>query len=545
MIRRPKAPPPLSHIPAGHVSRREFLALGSIGLVVASGLGSQAQAQTAAFDFYISPTGNDSNAGTVSSPWAITSLMAASQTSRNVANFNAIAGKRLGLLPGIYNVASYIQPDSHTGALQIPGGTASASTYIGSSDSSGNYSARTATITALNGSVFGGRPGYTYNGPILANTGGSYNSGYFTLDGLVISGFSYKGVRIGGNSSGDGPANVQRVIVQNCQFTGGGHNSGDATDNSSALWLDYTIGAVVQNNYFLNNIGFNAGNADHLAAIICWGCQGSQIGFNSMVNAGYIWGKENANQGNNVFNNYVDCSMYTAQSSANGIQDFTGANTSGLTQTTNIHHNILLSTGFGLGYATLSQNYGWTTPVNFYNNTIIMVQAGGLIVEAAVWMFSQISGNVKLYNNILAGVMSGDYGAIRFNANGPSVWDYNLVPSAMTWKMLAGSSGSTQTGAYTSLSSVQAAVVAAGGISTFDAHTLQSSNPGFVGAGTMALQYQLTSGAAAANAGRVGGVPSGAICNIGAWDGTVTQVGSSLNGGAIVLPDPPSNVTVS
>jgi hypothetical protein len=461
--------------------------------------------------------------------------MSAAQTSKNVANFNAIKGKRLGLLPGTYNVAANIQPDSHTGALQIPGGTSSASTYVGSSDSSGNYSPRTATITAMNGGVYGGRAGYTYNGPIIANTSTNYNAGYLTLDGLVISGFAYKGVRIGGNSSGDGPANVRGVVVQNCEFTAGGHNPGDATDNSSALWLDYTIGAVVQNNYFLNNIGFNAGNADHLAGIICWGCQGSQISFNSMVNAGYIWGKENANQGNNVFNNYVDCSMYNAQSSANGIQDFTGANTSGLTQTTNIHHNILLSSGFGLGYATLSQNYGWTTPVNFYNNTIIMVQAGNLIVEAAVWMYSQISRNVKFYNNLLTGVMSSDYGGIRFSPNGPAVWDYNLMPSGMIWKMVSSSSGSSLTGAF----------LAGGGIVGFDAQSVMNNTPGFTGTGTLAARYQLAGGSPAANAGRVGGVSSGAACNIGAWDGTVTQVGSSVGATAMVLPDPPSNVTVS
>jgi hypothetical protein len=61
----------------------------------------------------------------------------------------------------------------------------------------------------------------------------------------------------------------------------------------------------------------------------------------------------------------------------------------------------------------------------------------------------------------------------------------------------------------------------------------------------LAAKYQLAGGSAAANAGRVGGVSSGAACNIGAWDGTVTQIGSSVGATAMILPDPPSNVTVS
>jgi len=60
--------------------------------------------------------------------------------------------------------------------------------------------------------------------------------------------------------------------------------------------------------------------------------------------------------------------------------------------------------------------------------------------------------------------MSGDYGAIRFNPNGPTLWDYNLFPIAMVWKTVSDSSGSSQIGGYTSLAAVQAAVSGAGGI---------------------------------------------------------------------------------
>jgi len=40
----------------------------------------------------------------------------------------------------------------------------------------------------------------------------------------------------------------------------------------------------------------------------------------------------------------------------------------------------------------------------------------------------------------------------------------------------------------------------------------------------------------------VGGVASGAVCNVGAWDGTVTQIGYSSTGvatGSMAQPNPP------
>jgi hypothetical protein len=436
---------------------------------------------------------------------------------------------------------------SYLCALQIPGGKPSAPTYVGSSNAAGQYSARAATITALSaGGVFGGFAGIRNNGPVVAHTQASYGSGYITLDGLVFTGFAYKAVRIGGISSGDGPANVHGVIVQNCVFTGGAHNAGDSTDNSDSLWLDGTIGAVATNNYFYNNTGFSAGSSDHVDAIILWSTQGTVLEYNTCINAGGFHSKEIANQGAMVQYNYIDVSMYTSQSSANALFDFCGAPTPGLTQTTNIHHNILLSSYFAMSLVNgLTQTEGFTTPVNIYNNTVIMKSMGGY-VETAVWIFSSLPRSVAFYNNILTGAASSDYKMVRINADAPRLWDYNLFPaSGMSWALVANANGAATQGAYGSLGAMQAAISSLGGISTFDTHSVASNNPGFIGSGTLAAIYQLTSGAAAAGAGRVGGVSSGASVNMGAWDGIVTQIGSSINSTATVLPDPPSNVTVS
>jgi hypothetical protein len=533
-------------------SRRDFLKMGGAVIPVGIGLPRLLRAQSASsFDYYISPTGSDSNPGTVSSPWAITSLMNSAQNSQNVTNWNATAGKKIGLLPGVYRVGQYMKSDSFTGALQIKGGSAGSSTYVGSSDASGNYSPRTATITALNGTVYGGTAGYSFNGPIISHTGeigsgATYPAGYATLDGLVVSGWSYKGVRIGGASSGDGPGNLQGIIVQNCEFTGAAHNAADTTDNTSALWLDGTVGAVVNNNYFHGNSGFAPGSGDHLAAIICWACSGTAIQFNTVVNSGTLWGKEVGNQGTTIQYNYIDVSMYTAQSTAFAIQDFTGANASGLTQTTYIRNNILISSCFGIEGATLSQNYGWTTPIYVYNNTIVMVQNGAQAVEAAAWMYSQITRNVRFYNNILTGAVSNDYRMLRLNANGPVTWDYNLFPaSGMTWALVNDTSGSTLHGNYTSLSGVQSAISSLGGISTFDTHSVANNTPGFTGSGQLAVGYQLKSGSPAQRAGTTNGTPSGSVCDMGAWGNGATQIGCNFTTSGAPIPDAPALINVT
>src|SRR5262249_30000885 len=86
--------PQIGELYGAGVSRRTFLrsavGLGVAGMAIP--LIGRTQTTTAQFDFYISPAGNDANAGTQSSPWAITALSSKS----------AIAGKRVGLLDGTY-----------------------------------------------------------------------------------------------------------------------------------------------------------------------------------------------------------------------------------------------------------------------------------------------------------------------------------------------------------------------------------------------------------------------------------------------------------
>jgi hypothetical protein len=109
------------------------------------------------FDYYISTTGSDGSPGALAAPWAITSLMNRSINANNKANYAKTSGKRIGFLPGAYNVSGQMQPDSYSGAIQIDGGTPANPTYYGSSGSNGHYSIGTATISALTaGAAHGG-----------------------------------------------------------------------------------------------------------------------------------------------------------------------------------------------------------------------------------------------------------------------------------------------------------------------------------------------------------------------------------------------------
>jgi hypothetical protein len=149
--------------------------------------------------------------------------------------------------------------------LQFPGGTSGTPNYIGSSDSSGHYSPRTATLDArTSAGAYGGGvstgPG-VWDGPIISDAGlypAHYTTDYLTIDGLVPTGFSYKAIRIGGASSGDGPSGITGITIQNREFAGGAHNAGDALDNTAAVWIDGCIGATVTNNLFKNNLGIVA-----------------------------------------------------------------------------------------------------------------------------------------------------------------------------------------------------------------------------------------------------------------------------------------------
>ena len=100
-------------------------------------------------DFYLSPTGDDTrgNGLTPATAWSFTAL------TRHAA---ALAGKRIGLLPGTYrggtdngvftSFYAMVQKVSGNVLFTLPAGTADSYTTLASVDARGNYSPRTAII---------------------------------------------------------------------------------------------------------------------------------------------------------------------------------------------------------------------------------------------------------------------------------------------------------------------------------------------------------------------------------------------------------------
>jgi hypothetical protein len=499
------------------------------GKLVASA-GNLYESSTTTFNYFISPTGSNSNPGTLAQPWAITALNA---------NGATYAGQNVGIIAdqGQYNISALMVSANYSNALQINGGTSSASpTYVASCTSAGVAITNRANFAVLNAETGGGDygGGLNYQGGMIGqNAGATTNQGYVTLSYIKLIGFGRRATQWGTYAVGSPLPGFTQSFTE----VTGGSAAGFSSDNCPAIETMNVTGCHIENNYIHDNIGWDGTNsADHLDGILAWETTSGYFRWNTIVNAGALYGKEYVNQGNEIAYNYIDCSMFTAQSSANGMQDFTGATTGSLTLTSKIHHNIVLSSFFGLGGSTLSQSYGWTTPALIYSNTFVMSNPSG-IVETAMWLYAENGGGlISTYNNILTGSVSPDYKMLRTSPNSNGLLDYNLYPASMTWALVTDANGATLINAYTTLSAFLSAVTSNGGTqATYDGHSIQNNTPGFVGSGaTLSDAYQITSGGAAHLAGSTTGLSSGSACDMGAWGydpatgNPPTQIGSSI-----------------
>lgn len=498
-------------------------------------------------NFFVSPTGADTNNGTsISTPWAITSLMNRSINANNLTNFGLTHGKTVFFLPGTYNVSTQMQSDSFTGAFQIDGGSAGNTTYYASCNSSGVYQPGTATITALTSGSLPGGGLVSARGPILGGlTNTPHTGGYVAVDGLLFTAFCYKAIRIGAVSSGDGPAVTGNVLIKNCQFFGQSFNSGAPDDNSACIWMDgtATVAAggtgsyVITNNYFHDNSPITVTDLQHLCSIFLFNCALVQITFNTGINAGTLgWGKDHANQGTTVSNNYVDNSASGSGSNATtlyGFNDFTGAfsPTTGLTLPSFFFNNVIITRGFGLGLWGAAAFEAWETPLSIFNNTIIYAGSGATQPAIIATAQSSAAGQVSVYNNIITGFNSSFRGMVGVNALGVKVCDYNGEQTTNTWRIQPQGGGDSGT-EYTSQSTFAAGIVSGGGISGCESHSVFNNTPGFTGTNTgfLSTQYQLSGGSPFKGTGSTTGTTGGSACDIGAWGGATvpTQIGATI-----------------
>jgi hypothetical protein len=480
------------------------------------------------FDYYISPSGSDSNAGTVSSPWAITSLR------DNSPNNGKIAGKRVGLMAGTYNIAN-MTSGSYPGnvggtsnyqypVLHLPAGSAGSPTYIGSCDSSGVYSRGAATI--IYGNVSSVNPAIGQD---------SSSGGNVTIDGLTINGNGYTGTLVAFFFNGNqytGPGTGPGITVKNCEVFDCGN--GVSGSNTAGIFLQCALNAVIQNNY-IHDVQ-KPGDPNHCHGYEEYGCTGTQFIYNTVANCSSGVEAKCGSAGTVVAYNYLYKCAQTSGNGAFGGFDGAEGNPNSPNTPFTFHNNIIDSCGTqrasDVGGPNVSQGIIW------YNNTCYDTRSGGFATL-------DLRGGSKLiqcYNNInVCTAGGGGYaGNVAMASGGCSVLDYNTYyfsTYSQAWGLNASST-------YNTLSSWQGACGA-------DGHSI-TANPTFTGGitpGAGTAQFQLGSNSPCKGTGRTGGTSSGSACDMGAWGNGATMIGCNFTSGAAtpppaVVPDPPK-LTVS
>ena len=487
-------------------SRRDLLRVGGIALPATALIPSWYPALSQVvdgFDFYISPSGSDTNPGTLSQPWSITAIN--SQRAR-------YAGRRVGLLDGIYNVFPLFSRgphDGYTALLQIAGGSAGSPTVIQA------VNARKAIIQANNGSSYGD------NDPILGTYGSSV-PGYVTVDGIKLTGHVTKGFYFGDYGAASGGRRYPGITVKNCEFTGQSAIGQTYGNNLSSLELAGAVGALVQNNYFHNNTGYSANSSDHFTAWLCWFTESSVWEYNTLVASGTMYGKEIGNFGNEIRFNYVDASMMTnGGPEIAGIADYCDNRLIHHGVSQSWHHNVIKSAkgidcrpGLGTGYIN--------DVLNIYNNTLIVNNSGqseGIIGRVS-------PGYLRCFNNIVVSAATGDQGLACWNVNVGGICDYNCYfssPSLYVWNSYSSENAKVRD-VINSLSAWRAALG-----SGADAHSVVGADPLFTATGTGPNYYALKGTSPARNSGRSDGTITGSACDMGAWgNGAPSRIGCSF-----------------
>lgn len=502
-----------SHVLAGAMSRREMLVAGGL-LIPAStvipGFFRSAFAATT-FDYYISPSGSDSNPGTSSQPWAITAL----NTKRST-----YSGKTVGLMDGTYSVdnllAGYDSVDQW--GLDVEGGTATAPTTVKA------VNARKAVISVTNHNAGGT--------PVIGHSGGRSRRGYVTLDGIKITGAKRLGVRMG--IFGVGPQ-IPGVTIKNCEFSNFNGSSLGAGLNLEQVEINQCTGYRIQNNYFHDNVGYSATDAGHFSSLLVWRSDRGIIEYNTAVKSGGLYGKVDGNYGTTLRYNYVDVSHL---STGICIQDFAGT-TSDKGADTTIHNNVLIGAQAIVLLETLSDAGYIPTKVTVYNNTCIVKNS----LASRGIQFKTDPGLAAVYNNIIYTSGTSDHTMLAVNVDGPTILDHNCYYSTTSdprWSTYPSKTATSRNTVGTMDAFVSALGVVTSLLDTIENSSISGRDPLFVGTGTDAQRYKLQSGSPCRSIGRVGGVSSGAITDAGAWGNGATVIGSDLTAVSQVVPEAPT-----
>lgn len=452
------------------------------------------------FDFYISPTGSDSNPGTLASPWAITALMSKTST---------IAGKTVGLLDGTYDVPNGYD-DNWGGSLQHHGqritaaGTSGARTVIQSVNPRGATLQPAAGVTF---SIITLDAAYVTLKDIIFNAGSIVTSIRFWGDYGTIEGCQFEAAQANTNDNAghiyfkahDAPK-VQYPTFRNCHFKGLANLSGANPNNRTV-------------------------NANHIHGFAVYGALIEGCTFRDSyapLRPKYDWAAYTFR------NNLVyDCQqglvhICTDQSSV-AIRN---------TVNNNLFIGTSVSTPCSMGdylYATGQR----AALVDYFNNTSVCVYLSDGSDQR--WWRSagetpNSGGTSKFYNNIFhyAGTPSGTHVTFTFGGEAGagvsdlfSLMNYNGYPSG--WFKVNQGDFYTPDASYSTLAAWNAA-------SGFEAGSVQATPSFSVGTGTTPSNYTLQSGSAFKGAGKSDGTIGGSAVDMGCWGGVSvpTHIGATF-----------------
>lgn len=497
-------------------------------------------AGAAGFNFYISPTGDDvSGTGSLANPWSITAL-----NSKG----NIYAGKRIGMLPGFYqygtsggvqttlwalcNAVNGGVNNANLAALNVYGNVGGAPTVLACCDLNGNYSPRTAIISALN-PINGAYP--TTQSTLI---GQGYlqvplgNRGNVTLDGLVVTGGYQTGIgflpQFIGTYPYTGVTLNTNVRIQNCEIY---NIAGYPNQNMGGIDIQVLIGAYVGNNRIHDMVPTSGNTTNHNSAgIFAFKCRSTIHEFNTIYNCNAgIYEKDN-NQGNSTTRyNFLEING-TYPNGA--LEDYSGGIAGDICD---IYNNIFYVTNGGASPdgALNANNGAGNVPcaqvMRFHNNTCIFGQN-----TVGVGLFEN-SGNIAFFNNIVVCSIPNTVGLVCFPLPTSVLSNYNIYDDSAHTPYFATNNTAHLNGPDNNLSSLSAFQSAF----SQDANSLRVT-PTFAGTfGVLnAANYQQLSGASPqVGLGRVGGVSGGAAVNAGAWDGIVTQIGANFNNLIVTTPN--------
>lgn len=480
-------------------TRRKLLALGgSAGLCLAFSRSGFAQS-AASYDYYISPTGSDSNPGTIDRPWSIGAL-----NSRR----SMYAGKRVGLLNGNYPVHGV--PLSIGGGnrphLEVQGGSPGSPTVVQSVNPLG------AVLNLKNGST---RSQY---GAIGQSVGGP-PQGYIELRDLRVTGGTIAGIVFNVSQY------VEGVVIEGCEIDDIYYPT--VGDNAAGIWIGGCRSAVIRN-CLIYNCKNNTGSHNG-CGVQLWGARRTIIEHCTISDCGSgVYDKNNGGQPRPNEGTVVrHCHLHNNKTAMFG---FTNAFRSGTMpyDPAHVHNNVIESSLSGsVAFTTGSERLG--AALHFYNNTLSFTASVG---EGLLKFPADSVGLVSFYNNIVQRTNSsiGYLGDIALGVGGALLAGYNCfdVPQFRAVNLPLGDAGSNPINFSSLLAWLASGISGLGNI---------QANPGFVSQGTGPERYRLQPSSPCASTGRVGGVLSGAAVQMGAWN-NASSIGY-IAGAAAIRPQPP------